>query len=230
MRILIVEDNRELSSLISLGLKRAGFACDIADTASDADHLLRATQFDACILDLGLPDANGIVFLNEMRKQGRNLPVLILTARDGIGDRVKGLDSGADDYMLKPFDMEELAARLRALLRRPGQVLGSRLSIANLQLDSSTREVTVDRKTIAMPPRETAVLEPLLRRPGHIVARRAIEDSVYALTEEVSANALEAHISRLRRRLSEAGAQVKVHTLRGIGYMITTDMADEPKA
>ncbi|KJS40044.1 MAG: transcriptional regulator [Rhodospirillaceae bacterium BRH_c57] len=221
MRVLIVEDEAELAALTAQGLSAAGFACDVAATLEDAGLFLDGGTYDAVVLDLQLPDGDGLALLQRLRGRGSSVPVLLLTARDGIGDRVRGLDSGADDYMLKPFALEELAARLRALLRRPGAVLGLHLELGNLTLDTVARQVMVDDVRVALSRREIDVLEPLLRRAGKVVPKSALEDSVYALGEEVSSNAVEAQVSRLRRRLAQAGAEVRVHTLRGIGYMLT---------
>jgi DNA-binding response OmpR family regulator len=153
------------------------------------------------------------------------IPVLILTARDGVHDRVEGLNSGGDDYLLKPFAMEELVARMRALLRRPGGVLGLTLKAGNLSFDTTAREVRVAGKTVGASRREMAVLEQLLRRLGRVVPKELIGESIYGFDEDVSANSVEVHISRLRKRLDQAGANVTVHTIRGVGYLLSEDVS-----
>jgi DNA-binding response OmpR family regulator len=146
----------------------------------------------------------------------------VVTARGGLSDRVSGLDTGADDYLVKPFEMDELLARCRALLRRPGAGLGSVLSAGNLDLDTTARQVRIAGQGIETPRREVALLETLLRRAGQVVPRPALEESLYGFDDEVTPNALEAHVSRLRRRLAEAGADVTIHTVRGVGYLLRT--------
>jgi two-component system response regulator QseB len=220
VRVLIVEDNDTLRDLLAEGLRRRGFSCDTVGTRRDAEAILRTTVFDAMVLDLGLPDGDGLTLPRDCRSRGLGLPILILSAREAIGDRIAGLDGGADDYVVKPADMEELAARLRALLRRPGTPLSAVLRVANLTLDTAHREAAVDGRPRRLGPREMAVLELLMRRAGRVVPKAVIEDSVYAYDAEASANAVEALVSRLRKRLAEAGAEAVIHTLRGIGYML----------
>jgi DNA-binding response OmpR family regulator len=220
MRVLLVEDNATLSGLLVDGLGRRGFSCDAVATREDAETILESTSFDAMVLDLGLPDGNGLTLLRGCRSHGLTFPVLILSARDAVSDRIAGLDSGADDYVVKPADIEELAARLRALLRRPGTPLDAVLTVANLTLDTASREVCVNGKARRLGPREISVLELLMRRAGRVVPKGAIEESIYSYAMETSANAIEAQVSRLRKRLADAGARATIHTLRGIGYML----------
>jgi DNA-binding response OmpR family regulator len=172
------------------------------------------------VLDRGLPDSDGIEVLSEMRKRGDTTPVMILTARGTLQDRVTGLQTGADDYLVKPFALEELVARLQALLRRPGNLLGMALRLGNLTLDTVARQVFVGERPIAFSAREVAVLEHLLRRSGRVIAKTLLENSLYGPTQEVGSNAVEVHVHRLRRRLVEVGATVQVHTVRGVGYLI----------
>ena len=169
-----------------------------------------------------LPDRDGS---RSQRNKARNssAPILILTARDGIEDRVTGLDTGADDYVVKPFAMTELAARLRALLRRPGQALAEILSVGNLQLHASSRQVTINGASIHISVREVEALELLMRREGQVVAKNSLEDSLYGLTRNVSQNSIEVLISRLRRRLNSIGAGCSIHTFHGIGYLLRDD-------
>lgn len=220
MRILLVEDHQRLASSIAEALAGFGFGVDFFPTAEEGLAASRSLSYDAIILDLGLPDRNGLDVIQELRAAASWLPILILTARDGIDDRVEGLDRGADDYMLKPFAMKELAARLRALLRRPGGPMGNSIDIANITLDTTARQLKVGGHTVAIPPRELDALELLMRRADQVVPKRMFEDSVYGLSEDILPNTIEALISRLRRRLEAIQAQVSIHTLRGIGYLL----------
>jgi DNA-binding response OmpR family regulator len=223
MRVLVVEDNEELAGLIANGLANAGYAVDRLGTAADAEQALATTRYAALVLDLGLPDADGLSILRNIRRRGDPIPVLVLTARAGIGDRVEGLRSGADDYLVKPFAFEELVARLEALLRRPQQLLGSALSIANLSYDTSTRQAYVDGQPQLLSAREVAVLELMMRRPGHVVPKSVVEDHLFGLSGEVSSNAIEVYVHRLRKSLADIGARVRIHTVRGVGYMIVEE-------
>ncbi|WP_284945064.1 response regulator [Acidisoma cladoniae] len=220
MRVLVVEDERELAILIRASLERGGFAADVAATMASAGEHLALTSYDACILDLGLPDGSGLQLLQTLRKGRSTLPILILTARDGLEDRVTGLDAGADDYVVKPFHMPELIARIRALLRRPNAALGVSLTFGNLLLETTSRQVKVSGRDIGLSVRETSMLELLLRRQETVVTRQAAEQHLYSFDAEVSPNALEVLVHRLRRRLQEADATVVVHTVRGVGYLM----------
>jgi DNA-binding response OmpR family regulator len=224
MHILLVEDDPTLSALVQQNLAVQGFAVDAAATIEEADSALAATTFDAVLLDLSLPDGDGIELLKRLRRRRSNVPVIAVTARDGLDDRVQGLNLGADDYIVKPFATEELVARMRAVLRRPPEALGLRLTLGNLDLDTAGGTVAVDGQTVAVPRKELAILEALMRRAGRVVARTALEQSVYSLGEEIGSNAMDANISRLRRRLGEAGAKVVIHAVRGVGYMIAAPL------
>jgi DNA-binding response OmpR family regulator len=219
MRLLVVEDEPELAALLRAALSRAGFAVDLAATIAVAEDCLAVTTYDAIILDLGLPDGDGLPFLRSMRQRGDGSPVLILTARDAPEDRVAGLDTGADDYLVKPFHMAELVSRMRALLRRPNAALGVRLELGNLILDTATRQGEVGGQPLPLSVKEAALLELFLRRQGRVATREAIEHSVYDFTTTLGSNAVEVLVHRLRRKLAEAGATVVIHTLRGIGYI-----------
>src|ERR1700676_4721792 len=198
MRLLLVEDNERFAALLKQGLAAAGFTVDVLATAEDASAALRTDRCDIVVLDLGFPDADGLSGLAEMRRRGDATPVLILTARGSLKDRVTGLQSGADDYLVKPFALEELIARLQALLRRPGNLLGLALKLGNLTLDTVARQVFIDDRPIFCSPREVAVLEHLLRRSGRVVAKLQLETSLYG-PSEVGSNAVEVHVHRLRR-------------------------------
>ncbi|HAC57515.1 MAG: DNA-binding response regulator [Parvibaculum sp.] len=221
MRVLIVEDNRRLSALIAKGCETAGFAADTCDDLEGARAALDTVRYDVAVLDLGLPDGDGLDLLASLRQKGSELPVLVLTARDALESRVEGLNAGADDYLLKPFAMEELIARLRALLRRPGQALGRKLTAGNVEFDTVAREVSVGGVPAVFSRRETDLLEILLRRQGRVVPKDAIEEGLYAFGDEVSSNTVEVAVHRLRKRLADAGADIEVHTLRGIGYVLS---------
>ena len=220
MRILLIEDHSRLADSITKGLAGLGFGVDAFETARDGLTAFKSIAYDAIILDLGLPDRDGLDVLNDLRRAGSQTPILILTARDDIDARVFGLNSGADDYVVKPFAMTELAARLRALMRRPGQALGGVLTVGNLQLQTVSRQVAVDGTSMRFPPSEVKALELLMRREGQVIAKYTLEDSLYGLTKHATPNNIEALISRLRRRLKLAGANCSIHTLYGIGYLI----------
>jgi DNA-binding response OmpR family regulator len=220
MRLLLVEDNERFAALLKRGLAGAGFVVDVLPTAEDAVTALRTSRFEIVVLDLGLPDADGLEVLGEMRRRQDATPVLILTARGSLGDRVTGLQSGADDYLVKPFALEELVARLQALLRRPGNLLGIALKLGNVTLDTVARQVFVHDRPLFFSPREIAVLEHLLRHSGRVVAKTLLGENLYGLSQEVVSNAVEVYVHRLRKHLAEVGASVQIHTLRGIGYLI----------
>lgn len=223
MRVLLVEDNARLSSFIKKGLSAEGFTTDSFGTVSEAEAALETIQYNVVVLDLGLPDGDGLELLGRLRKQGSTIPVLILTARDGVEDRVRGLNRGGDDYMLKPFAMEELVARMRALMRRPGGALGVTLTAGNVSFDTTAREVCVSEQPISISRREMGVLEQLMRRHGRVVPKDVLEDRIYGFEQQVASNSVEVHISRLRKRLLNAGATINIHTLRGVGYLLSEE-------
>ncbi|WP_157215293.1 response regulator [Flavisphingomonas formosensis] len=220
MRLLLVEDNARLASLIREGLDRQGFAVDWCETVDGAEHALRINDYDLMLLDLGLPDGEGLDLVRSLRRRQDMMPILVLTARGGLDDRVMGLDAGADDYLVKPFQIPELAARCRALLRRPGASLGTHLTVGNVILDSAERSVTVGGIPVDATPREVDLLECLLRRAGHVVAKPALEGALYSMDAEVTPNALETCVSRLRKRLTSAAADVQIRTVHGVGYAL----------
>jgi len=225
MRVLLVEDNTELVALLVKGLARGGFSADSVGNAGDAAHSLAAMRYAAVVLDLGLPDQDGLSLLRDIRGHGDSTPVLVLTARDGVSDRVNGLRAGADDYLVKPFAMEELVARLQALLRRPGNLLGRQLTFGNVSLETEGRQVCIEGTVRVFPARETAILEILLRRGGNVVPKRLFEDQLFGLSGDVGSNAVEVYVHRLRKLLLDGGAKVKVHTVRGVGYLLAEEKA-----
>jgi DNA-binding response OmpR family regulator len=220
MRLLVVEDNLELAELLRKGLAVAGLAADVVNNAADAHSALATTHFAAVVLDLGLPDGDGLAVLREIRERKDTTPVLVLTARSGVRDRVTGLRSGADDYLVKPFAFEELVARIQALLRRPGDLLGQALNVGNVAFDIEARQVFVDQQPQFFSAREMAVLEILMRRSGRVVAKKLVEDHLFGLSSDGGSNAVEVYIHRLRKQLADAGARVQIHTIRGVGYLI----------
>lgn len=220
MRLLVVEDNQRLAEVLTHGLQAAGYETDRLATSAEAYAALTTTRYAALILDLGLPDGDGLSILREIRHRKDPLPVLVLTARGGVHDRVTGLRSGADDYLVKPFDFEELLARLEALLRRPGQLLGRSLKIGNVAFDTESRQAFIDEKPQVLSARETAVLELLMRRKDRVVSKKLVEDQIFGLSSEVASNAVEVYVHRLRKQLSEHGAKCVIHTVRGVGYLL----------
>ncbi len=220
MRLLLIEDDAQLAGAIARGLEKAGFATDTVGNAEDGNAAVETTRFDSIILDLGLPDADGLSILKSMRDRGDATPILILTARDGLQDRVTGLNAGADDYLLKPFEMEELIARIKALLRRPGGALGMTLTAGNVSFDTVAREVSIDGDAANFTHRELGVLELLMRRIGHVVPKNVIEEAIYSFDKEVSSNSVEVAIHRVRKKLEKCGGTVAVHTVRGVGYLL----------
>lgn len=225
MRLLIVEDNLHLGGLMVERLAVHGFTCDHASDLKSARDFLGATPYDLTILDLGLPDGDGLDWLRAERSAGPLPPTLILTARNALEDRVGGLDAGADDYLVKPFDMDELLARIRALMRRPGLRDQPVLEVGGLRLDPASREASVGGTLLDLSRRETELLEFLMRRAGALVTRHALGQELYKADEDVTPNALDAAVSRLRRKLEAAGGYGLLHTVRGIGYLLRTTTA-----
>lgn len=225
MRLLLVEDNPQLAQLVQDGLCAQGFVIDRCGSLQEAIATRAAATYDLILLDLGLPDGDGMNLVRKLRQANDSIPILILTARGGLNDRLIGLDGGADDYLVKPFEIAELAARCRALLRRPGASLGVVLQLGNVALDTTTRTVTVNEQRVDVPPREVALLEQLLRRAEQVVRRNQLEESLYSFGEDVTPNALESAVSRLRRRLASADANVIVRTAHGIGYALFQEPA-----
>lgn len=202
-------------------LTAAGFQADHAQLGADGLAMVSTVDYAAVILDLSLPDLDGLDVLRQMRSQKIMVPVLILTARDAVMDRVQGLHAGGDDYLVKPFATEELMARLHALLRRQGQVWGDSLSLGNVRMDTQSREVEINGRPQVLSLQELTLLELFLRRLGKVATKKHLEDQLFGHSVEVSPNALEVAIHRLRKRLEQAEANLTLHTVRGVGYMLS---------
>ncbi|MDD5056498.1 MAG: response regulator [Sideroxydans sp.] len=219
MRILLVEDDVLLGDAIQAGLKQSGYAVDWMRDGVTADQALGTEAYAAVVLDLGLPRLDGLEVLRRLRSRGAPMPVLILTARDTVDDRIKGLDAGADDYLLKPFDMGELAARLRALVRRASGKAELLLQAGGVQLDPAAHRVLYRDQVVELSPKEFAVLHALILSTGKVLSRAQLEEQLYAWGEEVESNAVEVHIHHLRRKLFPE----LIETIRGVGYLIRDD-------
>jgi DNA-binding response OmpR family regulator len=215
---LLAEDDALLGDGIRAGLKLANYAVDWVQDGQQADLALRDHAYDACVLDLGLPQRDGLSVLRALRERGSDLPVLILTARGSSSEKVAGLDEGADDYLVKPFDLDELHARLRALMRRSAGQSSPKLRCGALALDPASKEVTLRGEPVALSAREFALLQDLLSHSTHIRTRAQLEESLYAWGEEAGSNTVEVYIHHLRKKL---GSQA-IRTLRGLGYQIGT--------
>lgn len=218
MKLLIVEDHQELNALLSRHLERIGFAVDAVSTGRKALHAMAMGDYDAMLLDLGLPDIDGMEVLEQCQKIGKRIPCILLTARDALESRLAGLNGGADDYVLKPFEMTELEARLRAVLRRAQAVHQQKLSLGNVAFETESRFATVNGKQVDLLRREAMLLEEMLKVWPRITVKERLEEHLYASRESVTLNAVEALVSRLRRKLREGGADVQIDTVRGIGY------------
>ena len=216
MRILLVEDDPQLGDGLTIGLRQAGFAVDWVKDGNSADRALQSETFDLVVLDLGLPRLSGMEVLTRARSRRQTLPMLILTARDATGDKVSGLDAGADDYLVKPVDLDELAARIRALTRRSAGRAAPLLTRGNLALDPAAHSVTLAGAPVELSSREFSLLQMLLENAGRVLSRSQLEQSVYGWRDEPDSNALEVHIHHLRRKL---GSEL-IRTLRGVGYTI----------
>lgn len=216
MRLLLVEDDPLLGDGVRVGLQQSGFVVDWVKDGQAARLALQAGAYALVVLDLGLPRLSGTDLLKWLRGSGNDTPVLILTARDTVADRINGLDSGADDYLIKPFDLDELGARIRALLRRAGGRAAPLIVHGKLEIDPATRQVTLAGKPVELSPREYAILLALLEGAGRALSREQLEQSLYGWGDEVESNAVEVHIHHLRRKL---GAEL-IRTLRGVGYLV----------
>ncbi len=216
MRVLLVEDDRLLGDGVLNGLRQAGYAADWVYDGEQADAALKTEEYDLVVLDLGLPKKSGIDVLRDLRGRGKSVPVLILTARDTTEDKVIGLDSGADDYLIKPFDLDELLARIRALARRKSGRSVPLITHGEIVLDPAAHTVTKAGAVVDISPKEFTLLQTLLDNSGRVVSRSRLEESLYAWNEEVESNAIEVHIHHLRKKL---GAEL-IRTIRGVGYIV----------
>jgi len=224
LKILLLEDEPEMTKALLEALRRHDVLADHVRTIADADAMVYTGTYDALVLDRRLPDGEGLDFVATLRQRRHPMPILVLTALGSVDHRVDGLDSGADDYLAKPFAMEELLARLRALRRRGSMVSDRNLDFGNLTIDSRSNEICVAGSAIGFSRREYLVLEALLRRPNRIVTRPNLIEAVYSLEDEIESNALDAHISRIRKKLVLAGAAVEIRAVRNLGYLIRTTM------
>lgn len=227
MRLLVIEDDPSVGGLIAAALRGDGHRVDVLESGADGLEALRSVAYDLLIVDRALPDQDGIQVVRAVRGRGVPMPILMLTARGSIDDRVAGLEAGADDYLIKPFAMPELKARLHALARRPGRLESQVLALGHLRLDAERRAASVDGQDLRLSRRELALLELLLRRPAQLHPRGAIEQSLYGFDEEVASNAVEVHVHHLRKMLARTNAGVKIETRRGIGYSIVEILDDD---
>lgn len=216
MRVLLVEDDELLGSAVQAGLEQSGYTVDWLRDGKLAANALRNEEPDLLVLDLGLPGKDGLTVLRELRARDSKLPVLILTARDMVEDRIEGLDVGADDYLVKPFDLGELTARLRAITRRRGGRATPLITHGDLVFDPAARSVTIDGEAVSLSAKAMAILEALLERPGMPLSRERLEQILYGWGEGVESNAVEVHIHHLRKKLGKD----RIRTIRGLGYMI----------
>ncbi len=221
MRVLVIEDDALLGDAIQAGLKQSGYAVDWMKDGVSAEHALATGPYAAMVLDLGLPRLSGLEVLRRLRGRNNPLPVLILTATDAVEDRIRGLDAGADDYLGKPFDMGELAARLRAMIRRAGGKTGPVLQVAGIELDPAAHRVLYRSKPVELSAREFAVLHALMLNAGKVLSRARIEEQLYAWGDEIESNAVEVYIHHLRRKLFPG----LIETIRGVGYLVPRDKA-----
>lgn len=220
MRLLLIEDEPELANALSAALRKHGVVTDHTMHLDDAFELTRQNDYDAILLDRRLPDGDGLTFIPKVRRAGTDTPIIVLTARNEPLERVEGLDIGADDYLGKPFLVEELMARVRAVLRRPSSLAEPNIIVGRMVIDPLHLNVTIASKPLDLPRRELLVLVALAKRKDKTVLRSTLEAAVYNYEEEIQSNALDAHISRLRRRLQDARAGVAIHNIRGVGYLL----------
>ena len=220
MKVLIVEDQRKLAQILKQGLTEAGYAAGVAASCAAARDALCDTSYDAIVLDLGLPDGDGLELLRQWRRSGFNEPIIILSARDAVQDRIKGLDGGADDYLPKPFSLQELLARLRSLLRRHASVKDTVLEHRDMRLDLLGRTLHFNGEPIELTNREFALLEVFMQNPGRVLPRTLICEKVWSSPYDVDANLLDVYMSKLRARFETEGARPLFKTVRGVGYKL----------
>ncbi|EKF61667.1 two component winged helix family transcriptional regulator [Agrobacterium albertimagni AOL15] len=220
MRVLLVEDEVRLADTLASVMRRERFIVDQADNLETATEAVAIGEFDLVLLDRTLPDGEGLSLVPDLRARNPGVHIIILSARSAVQDRVLGLDEGADDYLVKPFSIDELLARIRAVRRRPAQLQGEQIRAGAIIYDLSNEEVEVNGARIDLPRRELRVLAALMKRRGRTVLRESLEQAVFAFDDEIQSNTLDSHISRLRRRLKNSGAGIEIHAIRGVGYLL----------
>jgi DNA-binding response OmpR family regulator len=223
MRVLLIEDDRKAARLLSKGLQEEGFVVDVASTGEDGEEQAALNEYDVVILDWLLPGRDGLAVCRALRASGNSTPILMLTARDSVADRVSGLGTGADDYLTKPFALDELLARIQALLRRSRSVQPVVLRVADLTLDPVTRRVSRGSVLITLTPKEYAILEVLMRNVGQVVTRTRLAERVWDEASEVLDNLVDAHVSHLRKKVDREASAPLIHTIRGVGYRLGLD-------
>jgi DNA-binding response OmpR family regulator len=228
MRVLLIEDDRKAARLLTKGLQEEGFVVDVAATAEEGEEKAVVNDYDVIVLDWLLPGRDGLSVCRGLRTGGSAVPILMLTARDSVADRVTGLGSGADDYLTKPFAFEELLARIRALLRRSRNAQPTVLRVADLTLDPATRRVTRAGSPVTLTPKEYAILEVLMRAAGGVVTRTRLAERVWDEASDVLDNLVDAHVSHLRKKIDSGPGAPLVHTIRGVGYRLGPQEATSP--
>ncbi len=227
MRILIVEDDRKVAGFIEMGLREEGYAVDIAKDGDEATTLAHVNDYDAILLDLMLPKKNGLEVTTELRREGRRVPILMLTARDATEDVVRGLDAGADDYLTKPFKFDELLARLRALVRRGGAARLEHLSYGPLELDRLKHKAHAAGRPLDLTPKEFQLLQHFMLYPEHVVRRTELLEKVWDMHFDPESNVVDVHVGNLRRKLREAGSEHLIQTVRGVGFTLKASTDDQ---
>src|SRR5690349_9715561 len=220
MRLLVVEDDARLADLLERSLREQGYAVDVCAEGERAVYLAAVNEYDALVLDVGLPHGDGLSVSRELRRRGKRMPILMLTARDGVPDRVAGLDAGADDYLTKPFALDELYARLRALMRRLPELLPSALRVGDLIVDTQRRTAARGEREIRLTSKEYAMLEYLARNADRVVGRAELSEHVWDENHDPMSNAIEVYVNRLRRKVDATGETPLIHTHRGAGYRL----------
>jgi two-component system, OmpR family, response regulator len=220
MKLLLVEDEEEICAALRTGLERELYVVDCVGNLGEAEEASRSAVYDIVLLDRTLPDGDGLTLIPRLRARQPGVPVIILSARGEPTDRVAGLDEGADDYLAKPFALEELLARIRAVRRRPNELAAETVRLGRLAFDLAHEEASVGERRLDLSRRELTVLSTLLRRSGRTVLRESLEQAVYGFDDEIQSNTLDSHVSRLRRKLAEAEAAVEIHAIRGVGYLM----------